>query len=90
MLTGIDPIVTKEIFTIKDLSYVFHKQSQTIRKWEQKGIIPKCSTYGDNGWRQYNKQEFADVLEHAINYKWQRKTIINPGQIRLMINYLRK
>lgn len=90
MLKSIEDLLAKETFTIKDLAFILCKQTQTIRKWEKKGIISKCKHYGNNGWRQYNRLEFADVLEEVLNYKWERNTIFNPGQILLVINYLRK
>ena len=82
MLQSIDPIIVKEYFSIKDLAKVVNKQSQTIRKWEKKGVISKCKNYGDNGWRQYNRQEFADVLDEILNYPWKRNCLINRLQIR--------
>lgn len=86
----IEELLLKEFFTIKDLSNILDKKSQTIRKWEQKGIITKCTNYSENGWRQYNKQEFADTLEEIINYPWERNTIYNIGQVQYLINLLRK
>ncbi len=89
MLKSIEQLLVKKVFTIKDLAFILGKQTQTIRKWEQKGIISKCANYSDNGWRQYNRQEFADKLEEVLNYKWERNTVFNPGQIQSVINYLR-
>lgn len=89
-MVTIEEILVKQVFTIKDLSKVLDKKSQTIRKWEQKGIISKCGNYSNNGWRQYNRNEFADVLEEIINYSWERNTIYNIGQIQYLINLLRK
>lgn len=85
----INEMLLKQIFTIKDLSKVLCKKSQTIRKWEKKGIISKCNNYSENGWRQYNRQEFANVLEEIINYPWERSTIYNIGQIQYLINLLK-
>lgn len=85
----INEMLMKSVFTIKDLSKVLDKQSQTIRKWERKGIISKCGHYADNGWRQYNRQEFADVLEEIINYPWERNTIYNIGKIQYLVNLLK-
>lgn len=85
----INEMLLKNIFTIKDLSKILDKKSQTIRKWEKKGIIPKCGNYSDNGWRQYNRQEFASVLEEVINYPWERNTIYNIGQIQYLVNLLK-
>lgn len=89
MLKSIDELLAKKIYTIKDLAFIFGKQTQTIRKWERKGIVSKCNNYGNNGWRQYNCLEFAKVLEEVLNYPWERKTIFNSGQIQSVINYLR-
>jgi DNA-binding transcriptional MerR regulator len=89
MLKSIDTLLAKELFTIKDLAYILDKQTQTIRKWEKKGVISKCGNYGSNGWRQYNRLEFANILEEILNYPWERNTIFNAGQIQLVINYLK-
>jgi len=89
MLKSIDELLSKKTYTIKDLAFIFGKQTQTIRKWEQKGIISKCNNYGDNGWRQYTRLEFARKLEEVLNYSWERKTIFNIGQVQLVINHLR-
>lgn len=85
----ISELSLRRIFTIKELSLVLGKKTQTIRKWEQKGIIPKCKNYSSNGWREYSKNEFADILEIIINYPWERKTIHNIGYIQYLINILR-
>jgi hypothetical protein len=89
MLKSIDVLLAKEIFTIKDLAFILDKQTQTIRKWEKKGIITKCNNYGTNGWREYNRLEFANILEQVLNYPWERNTIFNAGQVKLVINYLK-
>lgn len=85
----INEMLLKQTFTIKDLSKILDKKSQTIRKWEQKGIISKCNHYSDNGWRQYNRLEFAGVLEEIINYPWERNAIYNIGQIQYLVNLLK-
>lgn len=85
----IEELSLKNMFNIKDLSLVLGKQTQTIRKWEQKGIIPKCKSYGNNGWREYTRQEFANILETVINYPWERNSIYNIGYIQYLINILR-
>lgn len=90
MIFKIEEIVIKEIFTIKDIARILGKKTQTIRKWEHKGIISKCSNYGSNGWRQYDREEFANILEQILDYPWRRNVIYNPGQIQLIINYLKK
>lgn len=90
MLNSIDEILAKKIFTVKDLAFVIGKKTQTIRKWEKKGIIPKCKNYGSNGWREYDCEEFANILETILDYPWKRDIIYNPGQLQLIINYLRR
>lgn len=89
MLKSIDEILIKKVFTIQDLSFILGKQSQTIRKWEQKGIIPKCKKYNNAGWREYNRNEFANILEIILNHNWKRNIIYNPGKVQIIINYLR-
>lgn len=85
----IEELSVKKIFTIQDLSKVLGKKTQTIRKWEIKGIIPKCKTYSSNGWREYNREEFANILETIVNYPWQRNTISNIGYVQYLINLLK-
>lgn len=84
----VNELSVKQIFTIKDLSIILDKQSQTIRKWERKGIISKFNNYGSNGWREYNREQFAKILEDVLNYPWERNTIYNRGYIQYLINTL--
>lgn len=88
-MKSIDEILIKQVFNIKDLAYILNKKPQTIRKWETKGIIPKCNNYGNNGWREYTRKELANILETILNYPWKRLTIYNPGQVQKIIFYLK-
>lgn len=84
-----EKIVLKNEFNIKDLSKITKKQTNTIRSWEQKGIIDKPKYKDSKGWRTYSKNEFIDCLEKIINYSWQRNVIKNKEDIELIILFLK-
>lgn len=85
----VNRLMFKQIYTIKDLALILNKKTQTIRKWENKGIISKCKNYSDNGWREYSRIEFANILEEIINYPWERNNLRHIGYIQYLINTLK-
>jgi DNA-binding transcriptional MerR regulator len=84
-----DELLNKNSFNIRDLATIVKKETQTIRSWETKGIIPKPSLKSENGWREYTKEDLANTLEAILNYSWQRKVIKNESEIQYIIDYLR-
>lgn len=83
-----DNILEKETFNIKDLANIVKKETQTIRSWENKGIIKKPSKNPKN-WREYTKKELIETLETILNYPWERKVIKNTSEIQYIIDTLR-
>lgn len=83
-----EELLQKEYFNIKDLAKIVNKETQTVRSWEKKGIIPKPENKYDNGWRMYSKEDLATALENILQYNWQRKVIKNESEIKFVISYL--
>lgn len=79
----------RDNYTIRDLSRIVKKQTQTIRSWETKGIIQKPKKKSSNGWREYSKETLAQTLEDILNYNWERKVIKNENEIQYIIDRLR-
>lgn len=87
-----EDILKKEYFDIRDLANIVKKETQTIRCWEKDNIIPKASRramHGQKEWREYSKEELANILEIILAYPWQRKIIKNQTEIKYIIDYLR-
>ena len=86
-----DEILNKTVFNIKDLADIVKKETQTIRSWETKGIIPrpKKKTDKKQEWREYTREDLASALEAILNYNWQRKVIKNESEIQYIIDYLK-
>jgi len=84
-------LLKKDSFDIRDLATIVKKETQTIRSWEKKNIIPKprMSSRGQKEWREYSKEDLADTLEHILSYPWERKIIKNYNEIQYIIDYLR-
>ena len=80
-------INNKNEYDIKDLRTLLNRQAQSIRKWERKGIIPTARK-GPNGYRIYNRKEFAYTLECILDHDWERDIFYNAGQIQVLIMLL--
>ena len=76
-------------FVAKDVCKALNKSPLTIRKWEREGIIKPPSLRDSRNWRVYSRSEFADLLEDVLDYPWKNNVFDNPGQIQLLIIYLR-
>lgn len=91
----IEKLDQKKFYTIKDICEVTKKKSDTIRSWERKGIIKKPSEtiykvgFCNAGWRKYSREEFVQVLQDILDYKWERDTIKNRTEIEVYIQYLK-
>ena len=91
----IEKLDQKEFYTIKDVSEVTGKTSQTVRSWELKGIIkkPKETIHSvglhQAGWRKYSREEFIEVLSDLIKYPWKRNVIQNKTELEFYIEYLK-
>ena len=87
-----EKMLKKEYFDIRDLANIVNKETQTIRMWEKKNIIPKAnrmSTHGEKQWREYSKEDLANILEKILIHPWERKIIKNQNEIKFIIDYLR-
>lgn len=85
-------ILKKEYFDIRDLANIVNKETQTIRMWEKKNIIPKANrmaVHGEKQWREYSKEDLANILEAILIHPWERKIIKNQNEIKFIIDYLR-
>ena len=86
-----DELFNKSTFNIKDLANIVKKKTQTIRSWETKGIIKRQAkkTNDQHEWREYTKEDLAQVLEDILAFQWQRKVIKNEAEIQYIIDFLR-
>lgn len=50
-----------ELFYINTLAYRLGRSSQTIRKWEISGVIPKAMFRDSSGRRMYSEAEIAII-----------------------------
>ena len=75
-------------YTIKDLAKIVKKETNTIRSWENKGIIRKPNK-SSNNWRHYSREDMALALEMILSYPWDRNVIKNKTEIEYAIDRLR-
>lgn len=89
MTKEIRKILLKEVYTIQDVATIVGKTTATVRSWETKKITPKLKNKSENGWKQYTRRDLENLLEHLLNYKWERKVINNVEDLEFIIRYCR-
>jgi len=71
LLSGGDSIVT-EIYSLGQAAYQVGVSTQTLRKWERIGVLPRADHYSPGGHRQYTKDQV--FLIKAVYKKYKEKS----------------
>lgn len=61
-------LLLKRVYTVGEISKIVQKRSDTIRKYEKKGLIPTARKFGDeyagySDWRYYTEEEVYQMVE---------------------------
>jgi len=61
-------LLLKRVYTVGEISKIVQKRSDTIRKYEKKGLIPTAKKFGDeyagySSWRYYTEEEVYQMVE---------------------------
>lgn len=61
-------ILLKRVYTVGEISKIVEKRSDTIRKYEKKGLIPTAKKFGNDyagysDWRYYTEEEVYQMVE---------------------------
>ena len=88
------PILLTRLYTIGELARVTEKRSDTIRKYEKRGLIPKpswSSSVDDsyNKWRFYTEDEVYDVISFFSTRSPGRPSS-SPIDVKTAINTLKQ
>lgn len=87
-MSALDKVLSKEVFNIQDLAEVTKRKTQTIRSWEKKAIISEADQRDHNGWRQYSKEKFIEILQQILAHPWERQVIKNTAEVEYVIDEL--
>lgn len=74
----------KPLFTINEVSKMFNKAKDTLRKYERMGIIPKCPQYQLGG-KQMRLYGIDDIMALAESLA-QRKPVGRPAARKINIS----
>ena len=89
-------LLLSRLYTIGELSKITGKRSDTIRKYEKNGLMPKPSFIISNeencykNWRFYNESEVYDVVAFFSGRSPGRPTSVKNTSIRNNIVSLKK
>ena len=70
-----EKIIKKDRFVIGDFAIIVNKKSDTIRNWEERGIIEKPTVNPKTKWREYTREELICNLKKVLNFNWDRNTL---------------
>ena len=81
-------ILLSRLYTIGELSKIINKRSDTIRKYEKNGLLPKPSFFIDDeqncykNWRFYSESEVFDVVAFFSGRSPGRPVSVKNNNIR--------
>ena len=64
-----EKIIKKDRFVIGDFAIIVNKKSDTIRNWEERGIIEKPTVNPKTKWREYTREELICNLKKVLKCK---------------------
>lgn len=61
-------LLLKRIYTVGEVAKIVQRRSDTIRKYEKRGLIPSAQKFGDeyrgySSWRYYNEEDVYQMVE---------------------------
>lgn len=61
-------ILLKRIYTVGEVAKIVQRRSDTIRKYEKRGLIPSAQKFGEeyagySSWRYYNEDDVYQMVE---------------------------
>lgn len=89
-------LLLSRLYTIGELSKIINKRSDTLRKYEKNGLLPKpsyCVNDAENcykNWRFYSESEVYDVVAFFSSRSPGRPASVKNNNIRNNIVSLRK
>lgn len=52
-----------DILTLKQASHILNVHSNTLRNWDNKGVL-KAIRYGTRGDRRYHREDVTNLIKH--------------------------
>lgn len=88
-------ILLKRLYTIGELSKIIEKRSDTLRKYEKRGLVTKPSIVVDSdgqykNWRFYSEDDVYDVIAFFSGRTPGRPIVKTSSNIKATINSIKK